>query len=383
MNTPGHENVEWYTPAFRLATARKRENSVLRDAKVEYLAWARDAQRAPRRVSLLLSGCDTPLDRIPFRTEDLENVVPPAYEDSRLLEGLAARYGVPADEVFPCLGTSQALFLALAGLLSPGDGVLVEQPGYESVRRVSEAFGASVRTFTRDPESGFAILPETVLEAWQPHVRVVALSDLHNPTGSQAGDEALARLAETLRERRTMLLVDEVYRDFRPGPLGTARTLNENVVILSSFTKVYGLGNLRAGWILGPRELVERLAAMMDVMESIGPTPAQAYFRRAFEVLDELRNEALAKSRAGWSVVEAWAREEPRVRVTAPAGGLIAWVRLPERRTGSEVARRLLEDHDVAVVPGRFFGDDTGIRIGFGGAPQSVAAGLEALSRVL
>ena len=71
-----------------------------------------------------------------------------------------------------------------------------------------------------------------------------------------------------------MLLIDEVYRDFRPGALGTARTLGENVVILSSFTKVYGLGNLRAGWILGPRELVGRLRAMMDVMESIGPTPA-------------------------------------------------------------------------------------------------------------
>ena len=356
---------------------------MLRDAKVEYLVWAREAQRAPRRVSLLLSGCDTPLDRIPFRTEDLEGALPPAYEDSRLLEGLAARYGVSADEVFPCLGTSQALFLALAGLLSPGDGVLIEHPGYESLRRVAEALGARVRTFTRGPESGFAVLPETVLEAWQPHVRVVALTDLHNPTGCMAGDQNLARLAEGLRERGTTLLVDEVYRDFRPGPLGTARTLGENIVILSSFTKVYGLGNLRAGWILGPRELVGRLRAIMDVMESVGPTPAQAYFRRAFEVLDALRNEALAKSRAGWSVVEAWAREEPRVRLTTPPGGLITWVRLPEQHTGREIARRLLEDHDVAVVPGRFFGDDTGIRIGFGAPPGSVAAGLEALSRVL
>ncbi|HET9233050.1 MAG TPA: pyridoxal phosphate-dependent aminotransferase, partial [Candidatus Eisenbacteria bacterium] len=230
---------------------------MLRDAKVEYLAWARDAQRAPRRVSLLLSGCDTPLDRIPFRTEDLRSAVPPAYEDSRLLEGLAARYGVSADEVFPCLGTSQALFLALAGLLSPGDGVLIEHPGYESLRRVSEALGAQVRTFTRRHESDFAIQPDRVLEAWQPDVRVVALTDLHNPTGCMAGDQGLARLAEALRERGTMLLVDEVYRDFRPGALGTARTLGENVVILSSFTKVYGLGNLRAGWILGPRELVQ------------------------------------------------------------------------------------------------------------------------------
>jgi aspartate/methionine/tyrosine aminotransferase len=356
---------------------------VLRDAKVEYLSWARHAQRTPRRISLLLSGLDTPLDRIPFHIADLELAVPPAYEDATLLEGLSRRYGVSVSEVFPALGTSQGIFLALAAILKPGDEVLTERPGYEPLREVPKALGASVRFFTRNPEEGYALDPERVLREWRPGTSVVVIADSHNPTGAMAGDEALNRLARELESRGTILLIDEVYRDFRPGALGTGRQLGGNVVITSSFTKVYGLGDLRAGWILGPPRVVARLQEMMDVFESIGPVPAQAFFRRSFEIIDTLRDEALAKAAAGWSVVESWAREEPRVRVTHPAGGIIAWVRLPEGRTGSDIARRLEVEHDVAVVPGRFFDDDSGIRIGYGGDPALTRQGLEALSRVL
>jgi len=356
---------------------------VLRDAKVEYLSWARHAQSTPRRIPLLLSGLNTPLDRIPFKIEDLQSATPPAYEDPVLLEGLSRRYGVPVTDVFPALGTSQGIFLALATMVKPGDEVLTERPGYEPFRQVSRALGATVRFFTRRPEDGYAVDPERVLHEWRPGVSVVVIADLHNPTGAMAGDDALARLAQELESRGTMLLIDEVYRDFREGPLGTGRRLAPNVVTTSSFTKVYGLGNLRAGWILGPPDVIARLREMIDLFESIGPTPAQAFFRRSFEIVDALRDEALARAAAGWSAVEGWAKEESRVRVGRPAGGVIAWVRLPEGRTGTDVARQLDLEHDVAVVPGRFFEDDSGIRIGFGGDPALVRRGLEALSKVL
>ena len=357
---------------------------MLRGAKVEYLSWARHAQSTPRRVSLLYSGLSTPLDRIPFEITDIERAIPPVYEDAVLLEGLSRRYGVPVSDVFPALGTSQGIFLALAAIVKPGDEVLTERPGYEPFREVSRALGATVRFFPRVPEDGFAVDPERVLREWRPGVAVVVIADLHNPTGAMAGDEALGALARELESRGTMLLIDEVYRDFRPGPVGTGRRLGPNVVTTSSFTKVYGLGNLRAGWILGPPSVIARLRQMMDVFESIGPTPAQAFFRRSFEIVDTLREEALARAAAGWAVVDGWAKEESRVRVSKPAGGIIAWVRLPEGRTGSNVARQLETEQDVAVVPGRFFEDeDSGVRVGFGGAPDATQRGLEALSRVL
>ena len=356
---------------------------MLRDAKVEYLSWARHAQRTPRRVSLLYSGRDTPLDRIPFRIEDLRGVEGPASEDPVLLDGLARRYGVSPAEVFPSLGTSQGLFLALAAIVKPGDDVLTERPGYEPFRQISRALGATVRFFARRPEEGYSVDPDRVLREWRPGVSAIVLADLHNPTGRMAGDDALARLALELESRGTMLVVDEVYRDFRPGPLGTARRLGGNVVVTSSFTKVYGLGNLRAGWILGPPALMARLREMVDVFESIGPTPAQAFFRRSFEIVDGLRRDALDTAAAGWSVVENWTRKESRVRVSTPDGGIVCWVRLPEGCTGSGIAQRLLTEHDVAVVPGRFFDDDSGIRVGFGGPAGDVARGLEALSAVL
>jgi aspartate/methionine/tyrosine aminotransferase len=356
---------------------------MLKKARVEYLAWAKEALSRADRVSLLLSGLVTPLERLQTDPRDILRAEEPLFGDPTVRAALANRYRVREDEVFAVLGTSMGLFLACAAILEPGDAVLVETPGYESLFRVPEALEARVMPFTREETEGFALNPERILNLWTPETRMVLVSDLHNPTGTEAGDEALDILGREAERRGGLILVDEVYRDFRPGPVATARTLGNGIVAVSSLTKVYGLGRLRAGWIFAPVSIVERLQAMINLFEAVDPAPLQPLFRQALAQAESLREAAFTRSREGWNVVERWRRDHPALRVVSPDGGIFAWAVLPEGWTGTTFAERLLHEEGVAVTPGRFFGDDSGFRFSFGLEDLSLLEeGLAAMDRV-
>ena len=153
-------------------------------------------------------------------------------------------------------------------MLSPGDEVLVEHPGYEPLTRAAEGLGAVVRTFERRAEEGFRVVPERVAAAVTPRTRVIVVTNLHNPSGVRTPDATLRELAQIAEARGAYLLVDEVYAPFDELPEDgvfrtSARKLAPNVVAVSSLTKCYGLGMHRIGWVLGPSEIVERAEAAM------------------------------------------------------------------------------------------------------------------------
>ena len=357
---------------------------MLRDARVDYLSWIKRAQARPARISLLESGLRTPLADLGL--DPAETLTAPAPElGNPLVRGLlAARYGVSEEETFPVLGTSLGIFLVCAAAAGPGDAVLVESPAYEPFRRAPEAVGARVIPFPRIDGGDGALDPAAVLSRWEPGVRAVLVSDLHNPTGRRAGDEALAALAREAETRGALLFVDEVYRDFLPGPVTTARRLAPNIITASSLTKVYGLGGLRAGWMLGPPALIERMRNIVNLLHVVDPGPIQPFIQRGVERAESLRERARSAAAAGWAAVERWREgHADALRILRPEGGIVAWVELPAGVTGSAVAERLLAEQGVAVAPGRFFGDDTGLRFGFNLEPARLHEALDALARVV
>lgn len=186
-------------------------------------------------------------------------------------------------------------------------------------------------------------------------------------------------MARRLAEVGGVLLVDEVYRDFLPGPPGTARSLGGNVVTVSSLTKVYGLSRLRAGWVLAPAQVVLRMQAIRDVMEAVDPAPVVPLIRAALDQADLLRDRARETARAVHAVAE---RHADRLDFAPADGGITRWVRLPGGLDGEQVARELLSQHGVAVVPGAFFGVPGALRVG-SGSPEGMERGLAALAATL
>jgi aspartate/methionine/tyrosine aminotransferase len=307
----------------------------------------------------------------------------PGYGDPGLRARIAARYGVRDEETLPVAGTSLGIFLVAAATLDPGDHVLVESPAYEALLNAPRALGAVIDRFERRFEERWDIDPQRVEAALTPKTKLIAITNLHNPSGVRLSPEVETALVDLAARRGITLFLSEVYRDFLPGPVGTAYRPGSTVVIASSLTKVYGLGGLRAGWMIGPPELLQRAARVVDLLHVNDPTPMIAFCDAGFRAADRLRERSLAVSREGREFLAAWMARHPELEWVPPHGGLCSFPRLPAGRTGTEIHRRLLEEHATLVVPGRFFEDDRHIRIGVGAGLDALAGGLAALEQVL
>jgi len=179
------------------------------------------------------------------------------YGYAPLREAIAERYGVHAENVLISQGTSMANFLVLAVQLNPGDVLLVETPVYECISYPARALGARIVPFERKEEDGWKLnIEEMVSLAYATGARGLVLSNPHNPSGAFSSDADLIRLAEGTGKER-FVLVDEVYREGRVNQAGrTCAMKAPNLYTTSSLTKVWGLGDLRAGWAIAAHDVV-------------------------------------------------------------------------------------------------------------------------------
>lgn len=354
-------------------------------APTPYLSWARRFY-GQVRFDLATSGITT------VSRAELGDP-PDAWMDDpggwlRLREAIARYNDVSPLEVVSTLGTSHALWLAYATLAGPGDDIVVEEPAYEPLLVAAQSVGARVVRFAREPREGFGIDPDRLSRAITPRTRLVAVTNLHNPSGVRARDEDLRAAARLLEARGGFLLVDEVYAPFddlvdSSGTFrGSARRLGPNVLAVGSLTKCYGLGPHRVGWILAPAEVAAH--AEDSITTSCGWLPlSHAHvgvhaFARLGALADRSR-ELLSGKRAR---VAAWATERG-LGWSAPAEGLFGFVTLPGAADLTPAIEAAARDHEILVAPGAFFGIPNGFRLSWSASSATLEEGLGRLSDCL
>jgi hypothetical protein len=300
-----------------------------------------------------------------------------------LLEAIATRYGVRPAQVTTGQGASGANFLVFAALLSPGDDVIVEQPGYDPLLGAPRLLGANTVRFERTFEDGFAIDPARVSAVMTPRTKLIVITSPHNPSSVTADPGALRQIGEIAAARGAHVLVDEVYLDAAAATSPTAAALGDAFIVTSSLTKAYGLAGLRCGWILSSEAVAARLRRARDVVDGTGSIVAERLSVVAFEHLDALHTRARGLLATNMPLVRDFLNRRPEVEWVDPGGGTVVFPRLRGVEDTTRFAERLLAERETAIVPGRFFQVPSHFRLGFSGPTESLRGGLEALGAAL
>jgi aspartate/methionine/tyrosine aminotransferase len=312
---------------------------------------------------------------------DIEGESPDGYPP--LLEAIGRHHGVAPERVATANGCSGASFLACAAILSPGDEVLVETPGYDPLPGAATLLGARVRHFARRFEDGYALDPDVVAAALTPATRLVMISNPHNPSGALASPESLARLANLAEALGFYVLVDEVYRETvledRPDP---AALHSDQVVSTSSLTKAYGLASLRCGWAIASSDLAAAIRRARDVVDVWSPMPADRISVVAFRHIDRLAARTRRIVETNRAAVEQFLAGQPALRAVTSRSTL-TFPRLAGTEDAEPFVERLFRETGTAVAPGRFFGAPAHFRLAFGGDSAALRRGLAALERAL
>ena len=349
-------------------------------APMPYLRWAK-RWLVPDAHSLGLSGL-APLT--PALRAELGLSAPPEIGDARarLKAALAERYGLAPENVHPTAGTSHANFLAFFAL-ARGGHIVVETPAYEALPCLGAAVGSSVALLRRDPERHWRLDPQSFEHALRPETALIAISDLHNPSGARLASEDLDLLVAAAERTGAYLLIDEVYADFDPQDRPTAAQQSRRILTTNSLTKVHGLPDLRAGWILAHPAVIRTLDEWDDLVHPVQPTrtlaDAAQYVPRARALVEATR----ARAAHATDIVDAWVAATDGVRWTRPDGGITGFLRFERGVDGDEIAARLATRHGVRAVPGSFFQMRAALRISYLLEDDALHRALAAIGSVL
>jgi aspartate/methionine/tyrosine aminotransferase len=299
-------------------------------------------------------------------------------------ERLARRFGVPPARVALTLGTSHALYLACATLLTPGARCLVESPAYEVLHGLPALLGAEVSRFERRFEDGYRLPQELAAIVARERPALVIVSNPHNPTGALLTLDELEPLAQAVAAVSGSLFVDEVYLEFlADAPRHSAHQLGSQVLVASSLTKAFGLGTLRFGWLVASEERIAAALRLNDYIAVHYPGPAAALGLRALEHLPALQARTLAVREHNLGIVEAFLATRPELSWQRPGAGTIVFPRLALLDDTEAWCQELVRRHETLVVPGAFFGAPQHLRLGFAVEEQMLRDGLVRLGTAL
>lgn len=281
-----------------------------------------------------------------------------------IAEYYQSRYGVSIhpEQVIVTPGSSGALQLVLGLLLDNTRSILLTDPGYPCNRNIVRFVDGEPINVPVQAEQGFQLTPERVSHYWRDNTVAAMIATPSNPTGTTLDIEQLKALHQAVSERQGYLIVDEIYHGLEYGerPLPTAAGLGENVFVINSFSKFFGMTGWRAGWLVAPLALVPAFNKLAQNLFLAASTPAQwaalaAFTPECMRALEKRRQ--TFKERRDY-LFQALTDIGFEIAVK-PEGAFYLYANC--RKTGmrsDQLADRLLEQAGVAVTPGLDFATD-------------------------
>jgi histidinol-phosphate aminotransferase len=248
---------------------------------LDIAAYIPGDDRSPAAKVFKLSSNETPLGPSPLAVEayrqnaDRLHVYPQG--SSRMLrDALAAAYGLNPERIVCGNGSDELLTLLAQTYLSPGDEAIYTQHGFLVYKIAILASGATPIVAAEREETADV---DAILAAVTPRTRLVYLANPNNPTGTYLPHDEVKRLHAGL-PGNVLLVLDAAYaeyvrrNDYSSGVELAAEA--ENVVMTRTFSKIFGLANLRVGWAYGPAAVIEALNRTRGPFNVTGPALAAA-----------------------------------------------------------------------------------------------------------
>lgn len=290
------------------------------------------------------------------------------------------------------VGAKGALFAAMQALVGPGDRVVIPSPRWSTLgAQVDLAGGEVLDVATSD--RGFALLAEDLLGRIDEKTVAVVLNSPCNPTGAVMPFEELSRLVVGCARRGVVLISDETYRDFYYPDPGESRRVApsvaefasdhpETVCLVSSVSKAYAMTGWRIGYALGPPGLITAMRLVQGHLTSNPTSFAMAGALAALEHgADDISRNVSACARNRQLLMDAL--QGTPVTMIRPKGAFYAWIRVETAESTAELARRLLEENQLVVVPGEAFGAPGHLRISLAAGSEELIEGLSRLRQAL
>jgi aspartate/methionine/tyrosine aminotransferase len=278
----------------------------------------------------------------------------------RIARYYAERYGIDLgpERVLVTPGASGGLLLAFALLAEQGRRFMMADPGYPCNAQFLRLLEARAQRVRVDASTNFQLTAELVREHWDEQTAGVLLASPANPTGAVVPPDEMAAISATVRELGGELIVDELYHGLTYGfDAETVLAVDDQALVLNSFSKYFGMTGWRLGWVVGPADAVAEMEKMAQNLFISPPTLSQRAALAAFEPESiEIFEQRRAEFGRRRDLLVSGLRELGFGIATPPQGAFYVYADASELTDDSFAwCWSLLEEDKIAATPGADF----------------------------
>jgi aspartate aminotransferase len=308
-------------------------------------------------------------------------------------------YTVDASQVLVTNGGKHALFNAFATLLDPGDEVLLPTPYWTTYPESVRLAGGVPVELPTDETTGYRVSVAQLEAARTPATKLLVFVSPSNPTGAVYPPHEVEAIGRWAAEAGIWVVTDEIYEHLVYGRARFASMpalvpeLADRCVVVNGVAKTYAMTGWRVGWLVGPRDVVAAAANLQSHATSnianVSQVAAVAALTGDLEAVAEMRA-AFDRRRL---TMTAMLEEIPGVRCPLPEGAFYCFpsvkdvlgreIRGRRPKTSAELAELVLDEAEVALVPGEAFGAPGYFRLSYALGDDDLVEGVSRLQSLL
>ena len=310
-----------------------------------------------------------------------------------------SNYVITADQVLVTNGGKQAVYQSFASIIDPGDEVILPAPYWTTYPEcIKLAGGTAVEVFA-DESQNYLVTVEQLEAARTPKTKALLFCSPSNPTGSVYSADQVKAIGEWALEHGIWVIADEIYEHLlydgatAPSLPVLVPAMADRTIILNGVAKTYAMTGWRVGWMVGPKDVIKAATNLQSHLSSnVNNVAQRAAIAALTGNLDAVHEMGVAFDRRRKLIV-SMLNEIPGVLCPTPTGAFYVYpsvkallgkeIRGKRPQTSAELATLILEEAEVAAVPGEAFGPSGYLRFSYALSDEDIVEGITRVKNLL
>ena len=310
-----------------------------------------------------------------------------------------SNYEITVDQVLVTNGGKQSVYQAFAAIVDPGDEVLLPTPFWTTYPEcVKLAGGISVEVFA-DETQNYLVSVEQLEAARTPKTKVLLFCSPSNPTGSVYSVEQVKAIGQWAVKHGIWVITDEIYEHLlydgatAPSLPVLVPELADTCIIINGVAKTYAMTGWRVGWMIGPKDVIKAATNLQSHLTSnvanVSQRAAIAALNGNLDAVHKM-GEAFDRRR---TLIVGLLNEIPGFKCPTPTGAFYVYpsvkgvlgttIRGKTPKTSAELATLILEEAEVAAVPGEAFGPSGYLRFSYATSDEDIIEGIGRIKKLI
>jgi aspartate/methionine/tyrosine aminotransferase len=310
-----------------------------------------------------------------------------------------SNYEITVDQVLVTNGGKQAVYQAFATIIDPGDEVILPAPYWTTYpEAIKLAGGKAVEVFA-DETQNYLVTVDQLENARTGKTKALLFCSPSNPTGSVYSAEQVKAIGEWALKNNIWIIADEIYEHLlydgatAPSMPVVVPALADQTIILNGVAKTYAMTGWRVGWMIGPKDVIKAATNLQSHLTSnVANVSQRAAIAALTGSLDAVHEMGVAFDRRRKLIV-GLLNEIPGFECPTPEGAFYVYpsvkgvlgktIRGKVANTSAELATIILDEVEVAAVPGEAFGPSGYLRFSYATSDEDIVEGIGRIKKLL